>query len=181
MADDQGSRKGRPTIAWMKIRTDYLNGETNVTALSKKHGVPRESIQRRMAADKKAGQEWASRKAIRHQIVTDVTSRIAQKIAEVEGVTVAAELLAIAEASKLAAQYTTQHLTDALAGKITPGEKQSKADVYNTTMAGYSRFVVTVREDHGLTAGKPSVPVAPDGARGKVYEIAIRPEDQKTA
>jgi hypothetical protein len=179
MAD--AKKPGPRGIPWMKIRTDYLNGETNVAALGKKYGVARETIARRMAADKKSGQEWASRTEIRQQIVTDVTSRIAQKIAETEGVTIAEELLAISEVSKLAAQYTKSVLADALAGAILPGEKQSKADVYNTTMAGYSRFVGTVREDHGLTAGKPSIPADTDTKTGKVYEVAIRPEEAKTA
>jgi hypothetical protein len=177
MADDNHKKRGpRSSIPWLKIRTDFLNGETDFAALGKKYGIARETISRKATADKKAGQEWASRKEIHHAIVTDVTSRIASRVAAEEGARVAEELLAIGEASKLAAEYTKDILTKAKTGEITPGEKQSAADVFNTVMAGYARFVTTVREDHGIRAGQSSVPT--EAGSDSIFRFIVVKDEQ---
>jgi hypothetical protein len=172
-AKKRGGRRGLSVR--LKVKTDYINGETDITALAKKHGTTRVTIWRWMKADEKAGHEWASRKEIRNAVVTDVTQHIAQRVAAEEGERVAAELLAIGDASRVAAEYVKDILQKARDGKVSPGEKQSLADVFNTIMSGYARFATTVREYHGLKPGQPTVAPEVSDDRGKRYVVAIEP------
>lgn len=63
---------GRETpINWLAIRTDYLAGDTELTALGRKYGVARQSIWRRMESDKKAGRPWLTAQQSITKLLTD--------------------------------------------------------------------------------------------------------------
>lgn len=160
----------------LKAKTLYLEGETEIGELAKEVGTSTVSIWRWMQADKKAGHEWVCRKDIRNAVVSDITKRVTAKVAEETGNSVAAELIAIGEASRIAAAYVKDILEKAKAGKIVAGEKQSQADVFNTVMMGYSRFASTVREDHGIRAGQASIP-ADVGSDTKFEFVVVRDEE----
>jgi hypothetical protein len=114
--------------------------------------------------------------------VIDLASRRAVAKAEASGAiehighVIAEELVATQEAAKLASEYMINVLERAKNGLIEPATEQTEADVAKAVMSAYKTFQSTVRENHGLRAGTPSIPKDDDADRvTEVRFTIVRP------
>lgn len=190
---DKGKKRPISDEQWTEIRAAHAKGESDLS-IAKRLGIHRNSIRNRRAADGKRGDPWivqpdvrvANPEAVQRQAqakVIDLATRRALEQAEQSGVVadiadaVAAELLATQTAAKLAGEYMVSILKDAKAGKIAPASspgEQTKADVAKAVMSAYRTFQTTVRENHGLRPGTPSIPKDTDGdGKPAIIELEI--------
>lgn len=165
-----GDRRGLTPEQWSEVRTAYESGEA-VLAIAKRLGARRQTIMDRAKRELWTAQPTAHvsgpevRKTAQRKVI-DMVSRQAVDVAKSSGLTdeigksVAAELLATAEAGRLAAEYTIDILKRAKSGEIKPAAihgVQTDVGVYKDAMAGYRTFVGTVRENAGIERGEASV------------------------
>lgn len=158
-------RGRRNDIPWAEIQAAYETGETNVSELARKFGVKRDSI----AAHIKKG-NWVSNGQAKGQAVEaarakviDIATRKAidqlggeQQIADEVADALRADLEAHPKIAKLLMDASEQTLEQYIKGGITPGEKQSVADVFNSTVQGVAKALSISRDINGLRPGQSS-------------------------
>lgn len=167
MPGDSGKRgRGRRNdIPWNDIQAAYECGETNVSELARRFGVKRDSI----AAHIKKG-NWVSNGQAKGQAVEaarskviDIATRKAidqlggeQQIADEVAAALRADLEAHPKIAALLMEASEQTLEKYISGDIIPGEKQSKADVFNATVQGVAKALTISRDINGLRPGQSS-------------------------
>ncbi|HET9029255.1 MAG TPA: hypothetical protein VFN49_03690 [Candidatus Aquilonibacter sp.] len=185
---DGGKHRGLPLERKADLKKRYEAGEP-VAKLSREFGVRRHTIAEwakketwtvhvSVQVDAKTVQQRAQSNVI------DLASRKAVEQAEADGTideikeSIAAHLLATAEADKLAGEYMVDLLEKAKAGAITPAAspgEQTIADVAKAVMAAYRTFTATVRENAGIKTGAPTLPQEKPSKVDTVKLIVVRP------
>jgi len=167
----------RKEIPWGKIRAAFESGTNNVSELSRRFGVQRESIQRHRDAE-----NWQS--------VSQVSDRVTDNVVDImtrRQIEIAAPVIEQAVAARIqdilvgqpALFAKLQRWADVLAedglnGTLMPGTHQSKADVFNATLNGIKQLATMSRDDAGLRLGQASV-LTEDPAKPKSLRILVAP------
>lgn len=124
-------------------------------------------VQQRVSADII---DIASRRIIERPDSAAIIEQVADDIAE--------SVKQHGKLSKLLMTYAEQMLENGIAGKIIPGEKQSRADVFNAIISGVGRAVEKSRDIAGLKAGQISAR-ADAAKKPSVLKLVIVDEQER--
>ena len=168
----------RKDIPWGKIRAAFESGTHNVSELSRRFGVQRESIQRHRDAE-----NWQSVSQVSDRVTDNVVDFMTRRQIEIAAPAIEAAVTARIQdilIGQPALFEKLQRWADALAedglkGTLMPGTHQSKADVFNATLNGIKQLAAMSRDDAGLRPGQASV-VRQDGAKPTSLRIKIAPQ-----
>lgn len=151
---------------WLAIRRDHAKGMT-VSAIARKYKVRRATVQERKAAE---GWTYKNVQAAESEAAkTAREAEVAARPAKVAAVTTVAEL----KSEVLKAMLETVKAFNK--NEIHPGDKQSKADVYDKVVGGTGRGVSLLKDIDGLAPTMPLDTEQADEDPGKLYEVAIKP------
>lgn len=168
-------------VNWLKVRTDYLAGETDCPKLAEKYGIARSTLYRRMESDKANGSEWKT-------VHTTVQQQVEQRISSQLGQEVDA---AIQSASRVAVDNLQRHqeietlqLDNAIATlkavkkfKLTDKDGNVNTAAVNarkSAMDAAAKVIETSRLIHGVAAEMPSVRAGKEDAKPTDSGIEIR-------
>ncbi len=180
MAKDgkRGLTSGRTRIDWPEIRAVFESGCSNVSELSRRFGVQRESIQRHRDAE-----NWQSVSQVSDRVTDNVVDIMTRRQIEITGPVIEQAVAARIQdilVGQPALFAKLQRWADVLAedglnGTLMPGTHQSKADVFNATLNGVKQLAAMSRDDAGLRLGQASVS-RQDDAKPTSLRIKIAPQ-----
>lgn len=186
---DEPTKRGRGRrndIPWPEIQAAWEGGETNISELSRRFGVKRDSIINRRDKEK-----WATKGQIaetaRAKVIDIVTKRAVEsleKAGTLDASTRAIEHLleqTIPLYAKAAALLDAS-LDRAIEGRVRLGATQGETTALTDILSALSKFSRDIRTGAGLREGTPSI--AGDDANdrpGKLYEVVVKTEVAESA